>query len=96
MNFFDSEVLRMLLENFKIRRQCNSFLKIPTIAKKILHVSGAGNTVTSTITMTLKAGCNITESAYLANYVGDLVCEVEGIVPIELDDLFNSINSESI
>jgi len=86
----------MLLENFKIRRQCNSILNIPTIARKILRVSGSGNTVTSSITMALKAVCIITDSPYLANYAGGLVCKMEGIVPIELDDLFNIINSESI
>lgn len=65
-----------------------------TVAKKILDVSGAGDTVISTVTMALSAGCNIYESAYLANYAGGLVCEVAGIVPIELDQLFNVINKE--
>ena len=48
----------------------------------------------ATITMALEAGCRIEESAYLANYAGGMVCEVAGIIPIELDNLFNKIYSE--
>ena len=72
------------------------FLKIPTVATKVLDVSGAGDTVISTVTMALKAGCNIKESVYLANFAGGLVCEVAGIVPIELEDLFSSIKKENV
>ena len=77
-----------LFENGKSYRQ------IPTIARKVLDVSGAGDTVIATITMALEAGCRIEESAYLANYAGGMVCEVAGIIPIELDNLFNKIYSE--
>ncbi len=65
--------------------------KIPTKARKVADVSGAGDTVISTLTVALAAGANIYEAAYLANYAGGLVCEEVGIVPIELEKLFNTI-----
>jgi len=71
-----------------------TYVQIPTFARKVLDVSGAGDTVISTITMALTAGCNIKESAFLANYAGGMVCEIAGIVPIELNSLFNNINKE--
>lgn len=64
---------------------------LPTEARKAADVSGAGDTVISTITMALCAGAGIEEAAYLANYAGGLVCEVTGIVPIEIDNLFDTI-----
>lgn len=67
---------------------------IPTKARKVADVSGAGDTVISTITMALAAGADIYDAAYLANFAGGLVCQEVGIVPIEIDNLFNVISSE--
>lgn len=68
--------------------------RIPTKARKVSDVSGAGDTVISTLTVALAAGANINEAAYLANYAGGLVCEEVGIVPIEIDKLFYSVFEE--
>jgi len=72
----------------------NSVKRIPTKARKVADVSGAGDTVISTLTMALAAGADIYTSAYLANYAGGLVCEEVGIVPIELEKLFNTIEEK--
>ncbi len=63
--------------------------RMPTRARKVADVSGAGDTVISTLTMSLASGADILEASYLANYAGGLVCEEVGIVPIEIDHLFN-------
>jgi len=68
--------------------------KVPTKARKVSDVSGAGDTVISTLTMALAAGAEISEAAYLANYAGGLVCEEVGIVPIKLDYLFSTVAKE--
>lgn len=70
--------------------------RIPTKARKVADVSGAGDTVISTLTMALAAGANILQASYLANYAGGLVCEEVGIVPIEIDKLFNEVLTERI
>ncbi len=69
--------------------------RMPTKARKVADVSGAGDTVISTLTIALAAGANIIEASYLANYAGGLVCEEVGIVPIELDKLFDTIEREN-
>lgn len=66
-------------------------IRIPTKARKVRDVSGAGDTVISTLTCALSAGATIEEAAYIANYAGGLVCEEVGIVPIEKEKLFNII-----
>jgi len=63
--------------------------RMPTKARKVADVSGAGDTVISTLTISLAAGADILEASYLANYAGGLVCEEVGIVPIEMNHLFN-------
>jgi bifunctional ADP-heptose synthase (sugar kinase/adenylyltransferase) len=45
--------------------------------------------------MALAAGADIIEASYLANYAGGIVCEEIGIVPIELDRLFNIVEEEN-
>ncbi|MCF6268443.1 MAG: D-glycero-beta-D-manno-heptose-7-phosphate kinase [Melioribacteraceae bacterium] len=67
---------------------------IPTKARKVLDVSGAGDTVISTLTISLLAGASISEATCFANYAGGLVCAEAGVVPIEFDKLFNHLLSE--
>jgi D-glycero-beta-D-manno-heptose-7-phosphate kinase len=69
--------------------------RMPTKARKVADVSGAGDTVISTLTMALAAGADIFEASYLANYAGGIVCEEIGIVPIELDRLFSIVKEEN-
>lgn len=69
--------------------------RMPTKARKVADVSGAGDTVISTLTVALAASANIIEASYLANYAGGIVCEDVGIVPIQIDKLFNTIIREN-
>jgi D-glycero-beta-D-manno-heptose-7-phosphate kinase len=74
----------------------NTERRIPTKARVVADVSGAGDTVISTLTMALTAGADIYDAAYLANYAGGLVCQEVGIVPIELNKLFKKVAEELI
>ncbi|GMU86782.1 MAG: ADP-heptose synthase [Ignavibacteriales bacterium] len=68
--------------------------RMPTKARKVADVSGAGDTVISTLTMALSAGAKMEEACYLANYAGGLVCEEVGIIPIEKDKLFTAVEED--
>ena len=68
--------------------------RVSTKARSIADVSGAGDTVISTLTMALSAGADIFDATYLANYAGGLVCQEVGIIPIELNTLFNAVAGE--
>lgn len=56
---------------------------IPTNARNVADVSGAGDTVIATLTAMLASGASIKEAAALANYAGGIVCGEVGIVPID-------------
>ena len=65
--------------------------RMPTKARKVADVSGAGDTVISTLTLSLAAGADILEASYLANYAGGIVCGEVGIVPVDKEKLFSTI-----
>lgn len=66
----------------------SSIHTIPTRARKVADVSGAGDTVIATLTMALAAGANIEEAATIANLAAGLVCEEVGVVPINRELLY--------
>jgi D-glycero-beta-D-manno-heptose-7-phosphate kinase len=67
---------------------------IPTKAREVADVSGAGDTVIATLIMALASGVSIREAAGLANHAAAIVCGEVGIVPIKQDVLKRSILSE--
>jgi len=69
----------------------NSIRTIPTRARKVADVSGAGDTVIATLTMALAAGADIEEAATIANLAAGLVCEEVGVVPIDRELLYQTL-----
>jgi D-glycero-beta-D-manno-heptose-7-phosphate kinase len=69
-----------------------SAVKIPTIARQVADVSGAGDTVIAAMTMALASGAAIREAATLANIAAGIVCSEVGVVPIAVDALRNVVN----
>ena len=70
--------------------------RMPTKARKVADVSGAGDTVISTLTIGLAAGADIYEACFLANYAAGVVCGEVGIVPIEKERLFETILKDNL
>jgi rfaE bifunctional protein kinase chain/domain len=64
---------------------------LPTRARKVADVSGAGDTVIATSTFALAAGASVEEAVTLANYAAGLVCEEVGVVPVDGKKLVQSI-----
>lgn len=60
---------------------------IPTQATNVQDVSGAGDTVVSTLTMALASGATVLEAATLANCAAGVVVGSVGIVPIKPSEL---------
>ena len=64
---------------------------VPTAARNVADVSGAGDTVISTLTMALAAGATVREASMLANVAGGVVCGEVGIVPITAAVLHDAV-----
>jgi D-glycero-beta-D-manno-heptose-7-phosphate kinase len=87
-------LLTLSEEGIAVIEKGKDIRRMPTKARKVVDVSGAGDTVISTLTMALSAGADIMEAVYLANYAGGLVCEEVGIVPIEINSLFDIVKRD--
>lgn len=68
---------------------------VPTHARHVADVSGAGDTVISTLTIALAAGAGTKEAAALANHAGGIVCGEVGIVPIGKQELMEAVLNDS-
>jgi rfaE bifunctional protein kinase chain/domain len=64
---------------------------IPARARKVADVSGAGDTVISTLTIAMAGGASAKEACTLANFAGGVVCGEVGVVPIEREALRQAV-----
>lgn len=64
---------------------------VPARARKVADVSGAGDTVISTLTIAMAGGANAKEACMLANVAGGVVCGEVGVVPIEREALRQAV-----
>lgn len=71
-------------------RNDDSVIRVPTKARKVADVSGAGDTVIATLAVSMAGGADILEAAHIANFAGGLVCEEMGIVPVDRDLLYEA------
>ena len=65
---------------------------IPTRARQVFDVSGAGDTVMGTIVMALLAGADIFTAAKIANAAAGVVVGMVGTAPIEYDALMEALD----
>lgn len=65
---------------------------IPTVAKNVFDVTGAGDTVIATFTLAYTAGASMEESAVIANHSAGIVVGEVGTAVITLDQLLRSLN----
>ena len=60
---------------------------IPTVAREVYDVSGAGDTVIATLTLALAAGATLLQAATLANYAAGIEVEKLGVATVSADEL---------
>ena len=86
--YIDSEVLLLTLgaEGMSLYFD-DSNNQIPTKARKVYDVSGAGDTVIATFAMNDICGLDPLESSIIANLAAGRVCEEIGVFPINVDAL---------
>ena len=71
-------------------------MHVESRVRNVADVSGAGDTVISTLTAALAAGASFQEAATIANYAAGIVCEYVGIVPIDNKKLYKACLGQNI
>jgi D-beta-D-heptose 7-phosphate kinase/D-beta-D-heptose 1-phosphate adenosyltransferase len=65
---------------------------IPSVAKDVFDVTGAGDTVAGTVAMAVAAGASLEEAAHLANRAAGIVVGKVGTCPVTLTELQTALN----
>jgi len=65
---------------------------IPTRAREVFDVTGAGDTVISTLTLALAAGASVRQAAELANYAAGIVVGKLGTASVTGPELLKAVN----
>jgi D-beta-D-heptose 7-phosphate kinase/D-beta-D-heptose 1-phosphate adenosyltransferase len=63
------------------------YVRIPTVARSVYDVSGAGDTVVATLAVALAAGATMTEAALLANHAAGIEVGKAGVATVSADEL---------
>jgi D-beta-D-heptose 7-phosphate kinase/D-beta-D-heptose 1-phosphate adenosyltransferase len=67
---------------------------VATVAREVYDVTGAGDTVISTLAAALAAGASLTEAAALANHAAGIVVGKLGTATATVEELLDSFKSE--
>lgn len=69
----------------------NKITHIPTVAREVYDVTGAGDTVIATISLAIAAGATVIEAAVIANHAAGLVVGKVGTATVEKSELAASL-----
>jgi D-beta-D-heptose 7-phosphate kinase/D-beta-D-heptose 1-phosphate adenosyltransferase len=64
---------------------------IPTVAKEVYDVSGAGDTVIAVIGLALGSGASYKEAAVLANFAAGIVVGKVGTASLSIEELKGAV-----
>jgi D-beta-D-heptose 7-phosphate kinase/D-beta-D-heptose 1-phosphate adenosyltransferase len=68
---------------------------IPTVAREVYDVSGAGDTVIATLTLALAAGTSLLQVVALANYAAGIEVEKLGVATVSAEELTQRLLEET-
>ncbi len=67
---------------------------IPTVAQEVFDVTGAGDTVISTLTLAMAAGAKMVDAAGIANFAAGIVVGVVGTATVKPEELKRKIQAK--
>lgn len=74
--------------------QGEEITEVPTYARKVFDVTGAGDTVIAALSLGLAANLNLVEACMLANFAAGVVVGKVGCVPCEIPELIEYIEED--
>ncbi len=87
-------VVTLGAEGMALFKKEGEFLKVPTFAKEVFDVSGAGDTVVSVLTLALCCGASLGEAVVLANTAAGVVVGKLGTATVTSSELKKYIQIE--
>ena len=81
-------------EGMGLRSEGSPTFRIPTVAREVFDVSGAGDTVTAFVAVGLAAGATVQEAAVLANLAAGIEVGKPGVAVVTPDELRTMLREE--
>jgi D-beta-D-heptose 7-phosphate kinase/D-beta-D-heptose 1-phosphate adenosyltransferase len=78
-------------EGMALMTDDGDYVRVPTVARSVYDVSGAGDTVTAAVAVALGAGADVVEAAVLANHAAGIEVGKAGVAPVTADEIMESI-----
>ncbi len=69
----------------------DEYIMIPTVAREVYDVTGAGDTVTGVFALAISAGASLKEAAFLANHAAGIAVAEVGAASVKRDDLLSAV-----
>ncbi|OGW81130.1 MAG: hypothetical protein A3G33_10115 [Omnitrophica bacterium RIFCSPLOWO2_12_FULL_44_17] len=93
LKHFSSQAMLMTLgeEGMLLFERDGSITKIPTMAKEVYDVSGAGDTVIAVLAMAMAAGASMKEAALISNHAAGIVVGKLGTATVTSEELISAI-----
>ncbi|MDZ7779850.1 MAG: PfkB family carbohydrate kinase [Gemmatimonadota bacterium] len=74
-------------EGMALQTEGGELVRVPTVARGVYDVSGAGDTVTAVVAVMLAAGASVEEAAMLANHAAAIEVGKPGVATVSPDEL---------
>lgn len=81
-------------EGMSLMTDAGEFVRVPTVARSVYDVSGAGDTVTAAMAVALAAGADVAEAAVLANHAAGIEVGKAGVAPVSAAEIMESLTRQ--
>ena len=82
-------------DGMSIFTDSNEVVRVPTFARKVFDVTGAGDTVIAALALGVTTGLSLAEACVVANYAAGIVVAKVGCVPCESRELIEAISEKA-
>lgn len=90
----DNLLLTLGAEGMALIAKDQTVTRIPTLAREVFDVSGAGDTVTAWVGTALAAGANVPEAAQVAAYAAGVEVAKAGVATVTPDELLAAFDAQ--
>ncbi|MGH7475041.1 MAG: bifunctional heptose 7-phosphate kinase/heptose 1-phosphate adenyltransferase [Longimicrobiales bacterium] len=80
-------------DGMALMTESGDYLRVPTVARSVYDVSGAGDTVTAVLALALGAGATPAEAAVLANHAAGIEVGKAGVATVTGGELLDAVSA---
>ena len=91
----DNLLLTLGERGVALETHAGEYVRVPTVARSVYDVSGAGDTVTAVVATALAAGADVVEAAILANHAAAIEVGKAGVATVSPEEILSQYNNHT-